>query len=287
MSVSKPAMKRTRQTPATQTAAPTASTLTRAETMVDLNAYVEEKNRHTASLPTSGPRETTTPTTMTKTPSHPKGHKVRELAEVWKNMDSQAYLHLTDTLMLADVWVQPISAFPVNSTIAKVRFRQIVDAPHMKFRFADAKMSTDDLLKILYLNDCMQWDIVASQHLPYEEWLNEKSAACVKAKGLDEGSNRAKLCHFIMTEDRDFTFYPTFLKGVGIFFRKICYHSYKTGDKKGEEKLGNPAMIKCCAVNSKFEYVLEARIFTLPTGWFDKEEPTDFEMEVPETQPLL
>ena len=283
MSASKPAMKRTRQN-----AAAAATTLVRTESVAaaDLNAFVEEKNRRTATsqVPPSTTTLTQTTLTTTKTPQHPKGHKVRELAEVWKTMDSQAYLRLTDTLVLNDVWVQPIAAEPANGPFATVTFRQIIDAPHLKMRFATSKMSTDDLLKILYLNDCMQWDMLGSPHVAYGDWLNEKSAVCVKARGLDEGSNRAKLCNYIITEDHDFTFFPTFLKGVGIFFRKICYHSYKLGEKVDGEKMVNPAMIKCSSANGKFEYVLEARIFTIPAELFDEQPPQILSEELPETQ---
>lgn len=232
---------------------------------------------------------TTTPSKVVQTPAHPKGHKVRTLSEVWKNMDSQSFLHLSDTLTLGDVWVIPTSAEPESATIANVTFRQMVAAPHIKRRLCSCKMSTDDLLKILYLNECMQWDLQGITRVDYDAWINEKSALCVKAKGLDEGSNRAKLCNFIMTEDDSFTFYPRFLKGrCGIFFRKICYHSYKSDDMKVYGyKLNNPSMIKCCATRGKFEYVLEARIFPLPEKWFEIDPITSAPEEIPDSQLLV
>ena len=209
--------------------------------------------------------------------THPRGHKVYQLDKVWETMDQQSFLHLTDTLTLGDVWVQPVSVTPMNAAYANVAFKEIVLAPHIKQRTAETKMSADDLIKMLYLSECLQWYMQGVEALPFDDWLNDKSAACVKVKGMEVGSNRALLCNFIITEDREFTFYPPLLKGnFGIFFRKICYHSYKT---TGEgEKLSYPGMIKCCATRGKFEYILEARIIPLPVGWFD--------VDVTPTQPM-
>ena len=240
------------------------------------SAAEEERNPHTSSQPSK-----------TNLPSHPKGHKVKLLSEVWKTMDSQSFLHLTDSQTLGDVWVQPVGVEPSTGAYVTVHFKQIVFGYHIKSRIASSKMSSDDLLKMLYLNDCLQWDMQGLIRLGFDDWLNEKSAACVKVKGLDEGSNRAKLCNFIITEDRDFTFYPQFLKNCcGLFFRKICCHSYKTPVGEHDDKLDNPSMIKCCATRGKFEYVLEARVFPLPDKWFSTKPEEQATLEVPATQPM-
>ncbi len=267
MSLSKPVMKQAR-TPAR----PNPSTLQRCESM-DLSAVIEEgeRGRRTTSLQTSSQQQ------MKKTDDqmmkHPRGHKVRALDEVWKVMDSQDFLHLSDTLTLGDVWVQPTGVTSSKGAYATVSFKQIVAGPHIKFRDANCKMSLDDLTKMLYLNDCIQWDIQNIERLSFDDWLKEKSSICVKAKGMDEGSDRAKLCHFIITEDRDFTFYPSCLHGRnGLFFRKICYHSYPT-EKDDKDKIENPSMIKCKGTKGTFEYIIEARIFPLPFSWFEVAEP--------------
>lgn len=215
---------------------------------------------------------------------HPKGHKVRKLEEVWKVMDSQDFLHLTDTLTLGDVWVQPTGVESSRGNYATISFKQIVAAPHIKFRDASCKMSLDDLTKMLYLNDCIQWDIQNVEHLSFEDWLNDKTSVCVKAKGVEKGTDRSALCHFIITEDRGFSFYPAFLHGsCGIFFRKICYHSYGNEDVENKSietdvKLENPSMIKCKGAKGTFEYIIEARIFPLPLAWFDQAKPADTSM---------
>ena len=271
MSVLKPAAKR----PNVVNADP--STLTRTTRSLDLTAvaptsHAEEKDHPTSSRPSEASKSA---------PTHPKGHKVRQLTDVWKTVDSQNFLHLSDILTLSDFWVQPTDAESAGGSFVTVYWKQIVAAPHIKQRDANCKMSSDDLLKMLYLNDTICAELNQTDHLSYDDWLNDKSAACVKAKGIDEGSDRAKLCHFIMTEDPTFTFYP--LEGrFGIFFRKICYHSYKVDDKSGKPKLMNPSMIKCCATRGKFEYILEARIFPLPREWYTSDLVTD----VPETQPM-
>lgn len=207
---------------------------------------------------------------------HPKGHKVRDLAEVWKVMDSQDFLHLTDTLTLGDVWVQPSVVVSSKGAFATVTFFEIVAGPHIKSRTASCKISLDDLTKMLYLNDCIQWDLQNIEHLSFDDWMKEKSSICVKAKGMEEGSDRAKLCNFILTSDRDFTFYPKYLHGVcGIFFRKICYHSYKTEKSDSENKIENPSMIKCKGTKGSFEYIIEARIFPLPFSFFEVVNPAE------------
>ena len=297
MSISKPMLKRPRPTialsePATLEVAPVGesdhlvgkdprTTMTRSCSTIPASPLPPSAAAAQPSQTSS--EEAKNPETMT----HPKGHKVRELSEVWNKMDSQAFLHLTDTLTLGDVWVQPISATPDRGPFANVTFRQMVDAPHLKARTATCKMSNDDLLKVLYLGDTIQWMMQGIDILPFEDWLKNKSAACVQKKGMEEGSNRTKLCNFMLTEDHDYTLYPQFLKGYfGIFFRKICYHSYKTKGASGD-KLINPSMMKCSATKGKFEYVLEARIFPLPANWYAASASVeDVEEEVPETQPM-
>lgn len=242
--------------------------LVRSESVDLSRSIAEERGRRMGSRQTSS---TDTPSDQTMT-RHPKGHKVRTLDEIWKTMDSQDFLHLADTLVLGDVWVQPIAVEPAKGAFATVTFKQMVAAPHIKHRDANCKMSLEDLTKMLYLNDCIQYDMQNVERMSYDDWLKEKSSLCVKAKGMEEGSNRAKLCHFIITEDRSFTFYPAYLHGrFGVFFRKICYHSYKTAGE--QQKLVNPAMIKCCATKGNFEYILEARFFPLPDEWFDSANP--------------
>ena len=260
MSLSKPVMKQPRTQ---QKALPT--TLQRAES-ADTVTEEERTRRIATRRPISSPIPQTTGE-ADQGMRHPRGHKVRELAEVWKVMDSQDFLHLTDTLTLGDVWVQPTAVLSSKGAFATVSFKQMVAGPHIKFRDASCKMSLDDLTKMLYLNDCVQWDLQNLAHLSFEDWMKEKSSICVKAKGMEEGSDRAKLCHFIITEDREFTFYPSFLHSCnGIFFRKICYHSYKNGEDT--LKIDNPSMMKCKGTKGTFEYIIEARVFPLPDEWF-------------------
>lgn len=246
---------------------PNPTTLRRCESE-DLNSAdtVEERDHRIITRPISSPIPPTEKTNqMTR---HPKGHKVRELNEVWKAMDSQDFLHLSDTLTLGDVWVQPTGIISSKGAFATVSFKQIVAGPHIKSRETSCKISLDDLMKMLYLNDCIQWDLQNMEHLTFDDWMKEKSSICVKAKGMDEGSDRGKLCNFIITEDREFTFYPVCLHNrSGIFFRKICYHSYKT-ETKDEAKIENPSMMKCKGTKGTFEYIIEARIFPLPLSFF-------------------
>lgn len=244
------------------------------QNQVKATTTLEEKDLHTATTPSPE-------TEAAKTPNHPKGHKVRELEEIWKTMDASSFLHLTDTATLNDVWVQPKSVEPTTGMYATVHFVQIVAAPHIKYREAATKMAVEDLLKMLYLNDCLQCDVQSQPRLGYDEWLAEKTATFIKKHGVDDSTNKAKLCQFVITEDPDYSFYPQcFKNSMGVFFRKICYHSYKS-EGNNLSKIINPSMMKCCASRGKFEYMLEARFFPLPDEWWKSEDET-----VPSTQPL-
>lgn len=268
MSLSKPVMKHPRTSKS-----PNPTTLQQSESLNPsfLGTEEVEKNRRIAS-----PQVSSAVTSVNPRTKHPRGHKVNILSDTWKVMDAQDFLRLTDTVTLGDVWVQPLSVVSAKGGYGTIAFKQIVDAPHIKWRDTTCKLSLEDLTKMLYLNDCIQWDIQNVERLSFDDWLKEKSSICVKAKGMDEGSDRGKLCNFILTEDREFTFYPVCLhQCCGIFFRKITYHSYKNMD---EIKLENPSMIKCKGAKGTFEYIIEARIFPLPNLWFDKAAPTSASM---------
>lgn len=219
--------------------------------------------------------------TMRKeTPKHPKGHKVVNIEDVWKTMDTQSFLHLSDTAALNDVWVQPVRVEPTTSQYANIEFVQIVAAPHIKYRRTTCKLGVDDLFKILYLNDCLACDLRGEVRIGYDEWIAEKTACFIKKHGVEDSTNRSKVGEFILNEDPNFSFYiASGAAMLGVFFRKICYHSYKT--KEGCPKFDNPSMVKCCATRGKFEYMLEARIFSLP-----KDFSCESEEEVPESQPF-
>lgn len=292
MSVLKPAQKKPNvSNPQNQDSAHPQSFLTRAET-VSLtpkpeDTMEEEKDLLTTTSSKQGRKiavpKPATESASERASSHPKGHKVHTLSEVWGSMDTKAFYRPTDTLTLMDVWFQPMQAEFDRGDVANVTMNQFVIGPHIKYRSKVVKMSCEDLLKCLYLGETIQWQLQGVPKASYDVWLNEKSAACVRAKGISESTNHAKLVNFILTEDHSYTFYPSCLKGLfGIFFRKICYHSYKDdGEKK--EKIWNPTMIKCCGAKS-FEYILEACIMPLPDNWLS-DSSTDLG-DLPESQLL-
>lgn len=277
MSVLRPAAKQPRPMP--QQGMP----LTRSETsplLVPVNNTEEgERNRRIGSVPlattptpsSEGANPTSTAMTTSQIAKHPKGHRVSQLQKIWATMDSKDFLHLTDTLVLSDVWVQPVSVEESKGAYTSASFREIVAGPNIKQRIAIHKTSTDDLLKMLYLCVCLQYDMQNIERITFADWLNEMTAACVKELGLSQGSNGGILCNFIINTYRDFTFYPaTMANRFGVFFRKICYHSYKTSEGKEEcAKFKNLSMIKCGSSKGKFDYVIEARLFSLPDGWFE------------------
>lgn len=218
---------------------------------------------------------------------HPKGHRVHSTSEIWTTMDAQPFIRVTDTLLLEDVWFIPLAAScDSKNFIANVTMRQYIIAPHIKERVCITKMTTDDLLKVLYLNDNIQSLMQGVKPLDFDAWKTEKYALCVKKKGIDYSKNEANLCNFILGEDLGFTFYPRFLKGLFmILFRKTCIHSYKSSQT---EKVSNPSVIKCTAQRGSFEYVIEARIFPLSSDVKDSKTSENVEpdvMEIPDSQP--
>lgn len=264
--------------PTKQARTTTQSAVTRTESVVDLTDFVQPQEGSdpltTSQLPSSSTMR------KTATPPHPRGHKVRELKEVWDTMDSQAFLHLTDTITLSDVWVQPKTVEPSTGMYTSVTFIQIVLAPHIKRREAVCKMAVDDLLQMLFLNDCILQRAKGLTTFSFDDWLAEKTAAFVKKCGVSDSTNRAKLCNFIIVDDKEFTFYPAFIKNTGVFFRKVCYHSYKDPASPSGAKMDNPSMVKCRATRGKFEYMIEARLIPIPPeSWWGEYEV------VPPSQP--
>lgn len=216
-------------------------------------------------------------------PRHPKGHRVQNLSEVWQTMDSQQFLRCTDSYSLEDVWVQPISVEPTSSPYATVRMFQMVLGPHIKTRIVCSKMAISDLLKMLYLNQRVQLHMLGYDSKDFNQWLAEKTGEFIKAHGVAEANNGAMLCNYILGEDEEYTFYPSFLKYTTAVFRKISYHSYKNGEEG--EKVVNPAMMKCTAVRGKFEYIWEVKFIPLPAS-FALDPDGEVSTEVPSTQPL-
>ena len=113
-------------------------------------------------------------------PGHPKGHKSRDLSDVWKTMDNQKFLRTTDTITLGDVWVQPISVEIGKGSYTTVKLLEIVTGVHIKTREAETMMAVDDLLKMLYLGDCLQADFQGLVRVEYDDWLSEKVGEFVR-----------------------------------------------------------------------------------------------------------
>ena len=186
-------------------------------------------------------------------------------------MDSTPYLHITDTILLSDVWIMPTSVEHTTFKSAQCQVLEIVNAPHLKFRTAYTKMNLEDLARMLYLADTIQWSMRGIAETPYEEWLKMKKSSCVRRIGND-GTNLSDLCNYILSEDPDFCLVPASLNNrIGFFFRKMCYHSYKA--LPGGCKRANPGFMKC-QTSQKFEYVIETRLIPLPEGLFENKRAT-------------
>lgn len=241
-------------------------------------------------------RTTSAETTQTRT-RHPKGHRVKQLAEIWETMDSSEFLHLTDTYALNDVWVQPIEVVQSKGNYVTVSVQELVLAPYIKWRTAQVRMSVFDLFQMLYLAEVLSKEM-DSRDTGYtrptmDAWLREKASICVKERGIEEGKDWGKLATFLLSSDKSgCTFAPTVLPSCfSFYFRKIYYHSYKASSD--EPKVANPCMIKCRAVKGSFDYIIEARLIMLGEEKRKTvgdsaclEESIEATLELPETQPL-
>lgn len=266
MSVLKPAAKNPRLTqnpvPVTRTESVDLRTSLEAAATTPLQLSEEERNRRIGTPQASGEE-------VKKRETHPKGHRVHTTAEVWASMDNQPFLRVSDTALLNDVWCIPTSVESSTSLYANVQLLQILVAPNMKTRYVQTKMAIDDVMKMLYLTDLTFWRMQGAEVLSYEDWINDKTSVCIKAKGVSVGSNRAELCNFIISEDPNFSFVPAFLNGtVAMCFRKITYHSYKFAVPGAGLKYKNPGMEKSTGSKSKFDYIIEARLLPVPEGIF-------------------
>ena len=255
---------------------------------LDSHTSPEEKDRssvphpipkvETPALPSA---DLTANQTGVKTQRHAKGHKVRTLSKVWEFMDNQEFLRLTDSVSLSDVWFQPVSVVESKTLFTDVTFLEIVFGFHIKRRTVNHKMNLEDLMKMLYLNDLTQWRMRHIDCMDYDSWVSEKTAEFIKRHGVADSSNKSKLCNYIITEDKEFTFYPSgWISHVSFFFRKTCQHSYP--DKTSTVKFENPSLMKCKSFRGSFDYLYEIRMIVLPDSWYDSTIPAD----LPATQPF-
>lgn len=216
--------------------------------------------------------------TVKRAPPHPKGHRVRELKDIWAMMDAGEYLRCTDTYALSDVWIQPVEFTPLNKSSMLVKFKEIVLGTHVKEREAQNKMYCEDILKMFYLADQYENEFGDRMTMTFENWQKSAVSAFVQCRGVDDVSDRAALCKFLFDTKR-VSFFPLCCsRNIQLFFRKTSCHSYKqSGMEKKKKK--NLSVIKCVGARGSFEYLWEARIVWIESG-------EDAEDDLPATQPL-
>jgi len=251
-----------------------------AQEQVQRTESVDMEKEHGVAIQEANDLPSTTPSdTMTemekkkqKAPSHPLGHKVHALQEVWDLMDQKDFLRLTDTPALFDVWVQPLQVLdPKGAPYVTVLFNEVVAGPEMKIRQANTKIAADELLLILYLCDKLRLICEGKPFPEYGAWKNAKTSAFVAVHGVEDSAKGGLIADFILTEDETFNFVLA-NSMMGLFVRKTCYHAYS--EEGGEEVLShviNPSMMKCKAKKGTFEYVYEARYLPMPNEWVNKE----------------
>lgn len=205
---------------------------------------------------------------------HPKAHTVYPLASIFDAFKTDQFFRVTDTLYLSEVWAQPIALDPAKGVYTTAHFRQIVVAPHIKWREMDQKVHVDDMLLMLYAIA----KIAGNAFDGYDKWYAEEVAKFITVHGTEDQTNRVMIANYILREDPDFRLFDetefTNEKGesiakhyFGFFIRKIHYHShpYPNGDDDGGyTKFENPSMVKCPATKGDSEYIIEARSIPLP-----------------------
>lgn len=273
MSILKPAAKVTRKL--TQPAATQTTLVALEKDMVEENIGGPERVP-TNPLSSPVPFQTEKKKTTSTKPKHPRGHKVESLYEIWRLMDAQPYVRLTDTWSsLWDVWLQPISIeSEVTATTIMVQFLEIVYGVHIKYRTASHQISCEDFAKMCYVKDRIGIYMSSmTNDISFDDWVAAHQEAFKKINGRDPASD-GEFCQFLLTtmdneESKKLTGIGwNNIPGVvncGIFIRKSCCHSYKT--KGGEKKFDNISMMKCSSVKGAFDYVIEGRLFVMPHDW--------------------
>lgn len=208
-----------------------------------------------------------------RAPTHPKGHRVINLPELYASIDKSDFLKYTDSYQMQDMWYQPkcIDMEGKMGLWVTSTFFEMIAAPNIKTREITVKSSCDDILKMCYLADKIRAEAIAHPTVNFDTWYSIKVAAYIKASGdVENAQVQAVVANFILTADPDFTFDLPNSCNVSIFFRKMGYHSYSTG-VKGEKKVVNPNVLKSKSPKGKMDHVIEARLFLKPVEWRDAE----------------
>ena len=199
-------------------------------------------------------------------PKHPKGHRVANVEELTRLLDKTSYLALCDTMRFTDVWYQPaaVEVDTLRGTVVATTFRELVNGAHMRMRLVRKDVTTEDLLRMLYLSE-----VLAKADTPdFETWVIKCRAHFIEENGAASSSD-AHLVNSMLTSQL-YSFLPDAFGGrYEIFFRKVTVHSYK--DENGrmtrfEEP--NPMMIRSIkSAKTGFEYNIEAKLVLVPEGW--------------------
>ena len=232
---------------------------------------------------------TTTATELRKLPSHPAGHRVRDLEDVWSSFGNEEnFLKMCESGNLSDVWIQLRTIHKTDTYYPTVEVLCAIFGSQVYFNIMKTRMSIADIANLLYLNDCLQCYLQGVPPPTFDDWFTDKTVKYINATGdLDGSVNKSLIYNFVVQDDRDFTFYPRFLHNVGIFFRKTTVHGYKNKGKPIEtetEGMPNRSITIEHATRGKFEYEIEGRIFILPDEWWVKVE--GLEEDVPASQPI-
>lgn len=217
-------------------------------------------------LLTAGSQPTDEKTTLSKKARHPKGHKVRDLGEVWDQMSMKKgdvvpidpqYLRVTDTLDLGDVWIAITDAKKETDYLLTIDAIQMVTGHHVYQRNMKMKMSNDDFLGFCYLKRRFADVLAGEDPMDYEEWKQKMGEEYQKESG-DESLKSGDVCEFLMKK------YPFIVDNIGFLCRKICCHSYSNSGVESKDKVHNPTLLKLnVGTRGKFEFELEVRVFPL------------------------
>ena len=143
-------------------------------------------------------------------------------------------------------------------------FRELVNGAHMSMRLVRKDVTTEDLLRMLYLSE-----VLAKADTPdFETWVIKCRAHFIEENGAASSSD-AHLVNSMLTSQL-YSFLPDAFGGrYEIFFRKVTVHSYKDENgrmTKFEEP--NPMMIRSIkSAKTGFEYNIEAKLVLVPEGW--------------------
>lgn len=193
----------------------------------------------------------------TSSPKDPNGHKVKTQIEIETSLHRTKFLPLSDTILNWDVWFQPIEVVSYFKGVLDVKVEELfVGGDAMHTNVTNVQIAADDLLRMIYLADMYANDYYSLERVAYDNWFVDLVTAQLKEKKITDMNDHAVIAQYALSDAK-------FKIGSGTrleaYFQKKCVHVFKDTINTFE----NPNSIVCRTGRSRFEYVVESRLFSV------------------------